>query len=214
MKPSFRLGLSVIIALAAVAGVVEYRAGRELDLARQARAKSDHETAVNHYTRSLNWHLPWGSAETAAGEMLELGLYLARRGQDAEAALALSRVRSGLHGARSFYTPRPDLIAQAEPILARLMAKSRLGPAASPKDMDRLTGRYLEIMRQPARPGLGPALAASLGFLLWTGSVLGFVFRFYPKTPATIRSPWRRAWPYAFFWALGFALWLGGLKWS
>lgn len=204
------VALIVFAVLVFLAVLIEVRARSELGLARKAAARSDVRTAMKHYARSLNWYLPFGSAETAAEELLALGLKLASDGRETEAAIALSRMRSGLYGARSLFTPRRDLIAEAEPHLAGLRARARLGGSAAPAELDKKTAEYLAIYRRPARPGTGPALAAVGGFAVWVAAVLVFIGVYYRRE----REKPRGAWIWAAVWAAGFILWLWGMKWA
>ncbi|MBU2546862.1 MAG: hypothetical protein KKB20_00500 [Proteobacteria bacterium] len=202
-----RIVIGLAAALAVLAGVMEMRAREELARARQARDGSETDLALKHYSRALNWYVPGGAAETAAEDLLELGLARDRAGRAREATLALMRMRSGLYGARSFYLPRRDLIERAEPVLARLRAREKLGPEATEADTARQARVYLDLMRAPGRPAFWPALAASAGFLIWVVSALGFIFRFFGREN-------RVAWPWAAVWAAGFVLWLWGMKWA
>lgn len=205
-----KIAAGLVLVLVVLIVMVEARARMELALAQKAAARADYSGALKHYSRCLNWYLPGGTAETAAEELLETGLARARQGRDHEAALALDRMRSGLYGARSLFTPRLDLIAKAEPVLAQLRAREKLGPQASPSALDGQARVYLEIMRRPSRPAIGPALAATSGFLLWVGAALAFVFAFFRTKGRT----WSRIWPWVVIWAAGFSLWLWGLKWA
>ena len=200
--------LAVLLALA---GMMEYRARVERGLALEALERRDSDGALRHYSRALNWYVPFGTAETAAEELLEMGLKWDKEGRDNEAVLALSRMRSGLYGARSLYTPRRDLISRAEPVLARLRAKAKLGAQAPASDLVRQARIYLDLMQRPARPALGPALAAAGGFLIWVISALVFIARFFSGNGG---GSWPRAWPWAAVWAAGFSLWLWGMKWA
>lgn len=195
-----------VVVLGFLTGLMEFRAREEMTLARQARAKTDYQEAIKHYSRAMNWYLPWGSAETAAEELLVLGQTLGSQGQISEAAKALARVRGGLYAARSLFTPRPDLIAKVEPILAGWQAKLRLGPEATPQALEKQTREYLIILQQPARPGTWPAMAAELGFILWVAATAMFIMAYTRQV--------RTAGLWAVLWAIGFTVWLWGLKWS
>ncbi|MEW5723655.1 MAG: hypothetical protein AB1896_11150 [Thermodesulfobacteriota bacterium] len=202
--------LAVLAVLGVLVVLLESRAGAELAAARQALAGGDPHRALTHYSRSLNWYVPFGAADTAAEELLGLGLNWARDGKNDLASLALMRLRAGLYGARWIYTPRRDLLGRAEPALARLMALARLGPGAAPGQIEEKASGYLDLMRRPATPRPGPALAAAGGFLLWTAAVLAFIFVYFgPEGPKR-----KKAWLWAIAWAAGFALWLGGLTWA
>ena len=209
-KAWVRAVVAVLAAVVFLMGMMEYRAGRETALARAAAAQGADEEAAKHYTRALNWYVPFGSAETAAEEMLALGLARDQEGRSGEAILYLSRMRSGLYGARSLFTPRPDLIARAEPVLARLRAVQKLGPDAEPSELQAKTDQYLEIMRRPSRPATLPALAAVGGFFLWAAAGLWFIFSFFSFK----KRGWLSGWLPAALFALGFAAWIWGMIWA
>jgi len=202
--------LAVLAALTALTVIIERRAGQELRSAEQALARNDTSGAIKHYGRCLNWYVPWGSAETAAERFLALGRSLAGQGREAEAVQALTRMRSGLYGARSLFTPRPDLIAQAEPLLAQLRARQKIGPDASPDAVSKQAAVYLDLMRRPARPETGAAAAAAGGFFIWVLSTFFFIKRFFFQD----QRSWGRAWPWVLVWAGGFGLWLWGMTWA
>jgi len=202
--------LALLAALTALTVIIELRAGQELRSAEQALARNDTAGAVKHYGRCLNWYVPWGRAETAAERLLALGRSLAGQGREAEAVQALTRMRSGLYGARSLFTPRSDLIAEAEPLLARLRARQKLGPTASPAAVSKQAEIYLDLMRRPARPETGAAAAAAGGFFLWVLSTFFFIKRFFFQE----QRSWARAWPWILVWAGGFGLWLWGMTWA
>ncbi|MBW1711057.1 MAG: hypothetical protein JRG97_14160 [Deltaproteobacteria bacterium] len=199
----------VLAALLVMAGVLEYRARSEVNLARKALDRSEFNESLKHYSRALNWYVPFGAAETAAREMLDLGLKLKSQGRDDDARLTLSRLRSGLYGARSIYTPRVDLIKRAEPHLAELMARAKLGEGAKKPSLEATTRTYLDLFARPSRPQTGPALAAAGGFLIWISGALVFIIRF-----SSFKRGWGQAWPWALVWAAGFIIWLWGLKWA
>lgn len=159
--------------------MTEWRSREQIGLAHQAVEELKTDLALKHYARAMNWYLPFGTAETAAEELYKLGTTWAKQGRNREAALALSRLRSGLYGARSFYTPRKDLIAKAEPLLARLRAQSKPDAGSSSESLEKRTTRYLSYLQKPIRPSTPAGLAASFGFLLWVAGVIALIFRFF-----------------------------------
>ncbi|MEE9555836.1 MAG: hypothetical protein V3V76_01145 [Candidatus Adiutricales bacterium] len=208
-----RFSLLGLIALIILAVAVEYRAGSELKQARDYVNGSAINQALTHYSRALNWYVPFGSAGKAADELLALGLELKAQGRSAEARLALSRLRAGLYGSRSIFTPRRGIIKQAEPHLAELMALDKLGAKAEPSALKSQTKTYLDLLSKPARPSTGPALAAAGGFLIWTAAVLLFIFR--------SRAEWipgkdtrLQILILASVCGLGFFIWLAGMIWA
>ncbi len=209
-RPWFNLLCGLLAALVFLAGMAEYRARTELALARTAAASADDDAALRHYSRAINWYVPFGSAGTAAEELLNLGFKWRGQGRDKQALIALDRVRSMLYGSRSLYTPRTDLIDRAEPVIAELRALEKLGREAAPDQLRTQARIYLELMTRHARPRTGPALAATGGFVLWVLAAFLFIFRFFRRKDTS----WAGAWPWAVLWMSGFALWLGGLAWS
>lgn len=196
--------------LVAIGSIMEYRAVAELKHGRNYILSEDVEKAMTHYSRALHWYLPWGSSETAAEELLEIGLRLAGEGNEEVAMRALLRVRSGLYGARWLVVPRMDLIRRAEPVLADILAREKLGHGSSLELYESQKAEYLSLLQEPPRPALLPTIAASFGFLLWVTSVFLFIFRFFGNK----NSGWSRSWPWIFVMGVGFGIWLWGMKWS
>lgn len=204
-------GISIVVLFAAfLAGVIEYRARVEYGKASAALEKGDVDKAVKHFDRSLVWYVPFGTAERAAEELMKIGLDMKSRGKEKDARIVLSRMRSGLYGARSFYTPRMDLIRAVEPDIAELLAREKLGPDADETRIKEQADEYLALLQKPARPELAPAFAASGGFFLWVAAAFGFIFTFF-KDDA---NSWKKAWPWTLVWGAGFIIWLWGMKWA
>ena len=202
--------VSLLVAAVLLTAMVEVRARTELSVARGLLAEGRLDEAVKHYGRCLNWYVPFGGAETAAQEMLDLGLNWLKEGRLKEAGLILSRMRSGLYGDRSFFTPRPDLIARAEPELARLRALDKLGPGADSTELEKQAAVYLKLMQRPSRPGTGPALAAAGGFIWWVTALLFFVAGFFGGD----QRRRGRAWLFGIAALAGYAVWLWGMMWA
>ncbi|MFH1139174.1 MAG: hypothetical protein V1816_24090 [Pseudomonadota bacterium] len=212
MKNALVKAVAVILAVLFFMGaVVELRAREETRLAREAQQRGQDDEAIKHFSRALNWYLPLGTAEKAAEALVELGLARAGQGRFESAAKALALARGGLYGAASFYVPRRDLIARVEPVLAELTARAKLGPEAKAEDLQKQARVYLELYQKPSRPGLAPSLAAIFGFALWVGALLRFIFSGFGRGESYPRA---RAWLWSAPWAVGFTLWLWGMKWA
>ncbi len=208
-----KFSLLVLIALIILTVTLEYRAGADLKKGREHLKGSDINQALTHYSRALNWYVPFGSAGKAADELLALGLELRARGELAEARLAFSRLRAGLYGSRGIFTPGKGIIKQAEPHLAELMALDKLGAKAEPSALKAQTKTYLDLLSKPARPSTGPALAAAGGFLIWTAAVLLFIFRsrveWIPGKDTRLQIL-----ILASVCGFGFFIWLAGMIWA
>lgn len=202
-------GAVVATGLLVLIGLIEYRARSEIRLARESLDQADLGGALKHYSRSLNWYVPWGAAETAAEDLFALGNRLIREGRENDGFKALSRMRAGLYGARSLYVPRMDLIVRAEPVMAELLAQKSSDTPVPPAVIQERSEDYLQLMRQSPRPGVGPAAAATGGFLFWVAAVLIFIRRFFSGGGGN----WRRGAPWAMLAAVGFTLWIWGMAW-
>ena len=212
MKKKLTKTLALTAAVIIFVGlVIEFRARREFGQGEDALRSGKVDEAVKHFARSLNWYIPFGTAENAAESLTDLGLGLVLEGKNREAANALALARGGLYAARSFYTPRKDIIARVEPVLAKLRARERLGDGAEVEKLARQAMVYLEKMQAPDRPELAPSLAAVLGFFLWFGAVLGLIFRGFGQEGLLSIN---RSWVWAVLWAAGFSIWIWGMKWS
>ena len=209
MKRAGHLIILVTVVFVFLAGMMEIRARGEIDLARSA-VDSNTETALKHYSRCLNWYVPFGTAEAAAEEMFTLGEKWAAEGRTHEAYLALSRMRAGLYGARWLIVPRQDLIDQADPQLARLQAIRKLGENADETKMKALSKKYLNLLQAPVRPATGAALAVTMGFLAWIAGGIWFIW----KRHGDESWQWNDLLPPVLLFAAGYAFWLWGMTWA
>jgi hypothetical protein len=198
-----------VVVLSLLAVMIEFRAREELDLARSA-VDHDVDIALKHYARCLSWYVPFGTAETAAEEMLTLGEKWSAEGRTHEAYLALLRMRAGLYGARWLIVPRQDLLDKAEPLLARIQAKRKLGENADPVKMDALSKKYLALMQAPLRPSTGSALAATMGFLAWIAGAIWFIRQRHGQES----WQWKNLLPPVLLFAVGYIVWLWGMMWA
>lgn len=199
----------LVAVLAALTVMMEIRARDELSLAHSA-VDHDADTALKHYARSLNWYVPFGTAETAAEELLALGEKWSAEGRTHEAYLALSRMRAGLYGARWLITPRQDLIDQADPMLSRLQAIRKLGENADEAKMNALSKKYLALLQAPIRPSTGASLAVTMGFLAWIAGGIWFIRIRHGQDS----WQWNDLLPPVLLFAAGYSFWLWGMMWA
>jgi hypothetical protein len=180
---SVKLGF---IKIAALAGVVllfvvvfmEIKAGRELDLAREFVPRSA-ETAIRHYFQALNWYAPWGSSQTAADELLELATKYQKEGQKELAYEAFLRLRGAIHAARSFYTPRRDILAVANVFLANNLADKKLSFTDQKVNREELYSYYLGIYSAEVNFSEFFALIVVISFFGWIYFFIKFLFSFF-----------------------------------
>ncbi|MDR1487856.1 MAG: hypothetical protein LBT62_07705 [Deltaproteobacteria bacterium] len=172
-KKQIMIVLSIAAAFFAFwAGLMEYRASGELEKARAFREASNYEAADRHYFQALNWYAPWGSSQTAAEELMELGREHLGQGRHTQAYQSFLRLRGGLMAARSFYLPRADLIEAANPFIALYLAEQKLGPQASRDEINAQAQLYLQLYAENPPIGEGWHFLTIAGFLGWV--IAGF----------------------------------------
>ncbi|MDR1080037.1 MAG: hypothetical protein LBQ79_03515, partial [Deltaproteobacteria bacterium] len=114
--------------------------------------------------------------------------------------------------ARSFYTPRRDLLTLANSRIAAYLARTKLGNGADPSELERETARFTSIYNGAPATNEGWYLAAVGGFLMWTLGAVFSLFRIFKSGAAPgFKGKFSRARiPLACF-VLGYALWLTGM---
>ncbi|MDR1656663.1 MAG: hypothetical protein LBT47_03765 [Deltaproteobacteria bacterium] len=210
---AFVLALSALILLVFLAILFETRAFSELKQARTAVAAGNFEAADRHYFQAINWYAPWGSSQTAAEELYQMGLAHLREGRKQESFHSFLRLRSALIAARSFYLPRPDLIEAINPFLALFLAENKLGPKADHQAITSEAAVYLNLYDQDPSSNQRWYFLAVLGFLLWIGAGFRLIFIYF-KNPNICTPPLglRSMNVWAFVFIYGYAMWIFAMK--
>jgi hypothetical protein len=162
--------ISVGFFLLFIAIFMEVKASQELDLARKALPQSG-EKAIKHYFQALNWYAPWGSSQKAAEELLALANKYKSEGQTELAYSAFLRLRAALYAARSFYSPRRDILAVANEFLANYLADKKISLMSSPESeavsRDDLYLKYFRVYSAEVNFSEFFAFIVVLSFLGW-----------------------------------------------
>jgi hypothetical protein len=157
---------------------MEVKSSRELDLARAFLPKSG-ETAIRHYFQALNWYAPWGSSQTAADELLALGIKYKNEGQKELAYSAFLRLRAAIYAARSFYLPRRDILSVANDFLANYLADKKISLGAQGTNKQDLYSYYLGLYSAEVNFSEFFAFIVVLSFLGWIYFFIKFIFSFF-----------------------------------
>jgi hypothetical protein len=129
--------------------------------------------AITYFDRSLHWYAPGNSyLERAATRLWEIGERAEKDGDLRMARIAFESIRNASYGTTHVFTPGKEWIRRAESKIHALSGAE---------------GRQKEGNAEPWSPKKGPyphalwSVAVVLGFLGWTGSLMGFIFTAWPK---------------------------------
>lgn len=167
------------------------------ELARAGRV----DEAIGFYDRALHMYWP-GSPHTAAAARALTQIASEREaGGDREGAVHAWRVlRSGLYASRGLYQPYPQTIEQSELHIASLVALQA--------GDDTQREKHLALLQKNDDPSRGWSLLALLGFALWVGAAVGFIWRAVAPEGKIKARP---AFAWGALFAAGYGLWLIGL---
>lgn len=203
---------AVAVVLAAVWIRVFTEARDELAVAQAAEAAGDRNASLTHYQYAMRWYTPFAAAPEAGASALRRLADEARTAGDAATELeALRLLRGGIRATRSLFSPFGVLAAEVDARLAELTTDAELATAPGDvrdRDREALLAEHARLLALDPTPAPVPALAATLGFLLWIGAAFGFLFR---GLDADLRlvQPSARRWLAAFVSSLG--IWMLGL---
>jgi hypothetical protein len=157
----------------------------------KAAAAAEGEQRIAHLGRAARLYAP-GNPYSRRGldELVALG----RAGGPTELS-AWRAARSAVLATRSFYTPRREVLDEANARIAQLMA------AAEPDSRGPVAARqawHADRLAQDDAPSVGWSLVALLGLAAWVGSAVGFFLRAVDEQDRLRRRP-------AVTWALGIA---------
>jgi tetratricopeptide (TPR) repeat protein len=191
---------------------MEYNSRVELNKAREKSSVGEYEKAVYYYFKSINYFSPIGASQTAASELLDLALFLEERGDKKKAYFAFLRLRGSLSAARSFYTPRNDLIIKANMGIANYLAHEKQKNSPEGFDLARETDYYYSLYASYPPNGQFWYFIAVLGFVIWTISGVKSIFRIFPqKIESPLKERFKSAKVDLGLFVLGYALWLTGM---
>jgi hypothetical protein len=203
-------GTFALCALAVVTVRVLQDSATALEVGDEAARRGDPAEAARHYLHAVRMYVP-GSPYVGRGlDRLEtLATAAAKSGDVVAERRALEAVRSGLLGARSFYTPHATRLESADRALAALYARTE-DPAVAPGATreQREAWHLAQLSRRPG-PATLPAVAALLGLAMWLSAVGLFVKRGLDRA-LRLRPRWALVAAVGFF--AGFALFVVGLR--
>lgn len=171
--------IAALVLIIFLAAMLEFRARNELERARAHASAREFTAADRHYFQTLNWYAPWGASQTAADELLALGVSHLSEGREEEAFQSLLRLRAGLIAARSLYQPRQEILDAATPLIALILARKKLGEAADPSEITAQATIYQELYVSAAANPQEWLVLIVLSFLLWVAAAFQLVFAYF-----------------------------------
>lgn len=151
------------------------------------------EEAVVHYRRAARWYVPFSPLHVAAlARLSELGSAAEAAG-DSELALSAYRaVRGAIMSTRSFYTPEPHRLSEANRRIAALMAAMPAPPIDAGKTETQLYDEHLKLLTEKPGPRLLWTFVLLAGFVGWIGGAFVFVERAMDDDDRLIAAQARR----------------------
>ncbi len=149
---------------------------------------------------------PWN--EAAMDRLWQLGRKAELAGDTDRALEAYRAIRAAILGARSFYTPHEERLAEVDDRIARLMA--RLPPAPVDRDLteaERMR-RHAELLAWNPQPDPMWSVLLLVGFLSWLGACAGFILVGLDRDLVVQRRP---AVVCVGVFVAGMALWIAGM---
>jgi hypothetical protein len=124
--------------------------------------------AVTYFDRSLHWYAPINPyLEKAAIRLWEIGERAEKEGDLRMARIAFESIRNSSYGTTHVFTPGKEWIKRAESKI------SEMSDAKAP-DGSGNTGAWSP--KKGSHPHALWSVAVVLGFVGWTGSLVGFIF--------------------------------------
>jgi len=177
----------------------------------QARMQADRLLAAGHvdeavgfYDRTLHMYWP-GSPDVAQAitQLKQIALD-AQTQSDTGLALHVWRViRSGLYASRGLYQPYSETVVEAEEAIATLVSHEAADPQAK--------ARHLALLERSDDPARGWSMLALMGFALWIGAAIAFIWRAMTADGRLLSRP-ALLWTAVFI--TGYVLWITGLAFA
>ncbi len=200
-KPlSLMTGLFALLAISCVAKVALNAYG-ELSIGKQFLEEKKLGRALDHFDRSIRWHLPLlATADDAAQHIWDIAGLYESKGFNEKALEVYRSLRAAFYSTRSFFTPGEEWIARCNDKIATLMAQA---PATAPdiamKSFEQRREDNLKRLRRDTSPHTGWAVVSEAGFFGWVICLVGLVVQGFTPGGSVRRRP-------AILWSLAFVL--------
>ncbi|MEM9189722.1 MAG: hypothetical protein AAGF12_11135 [Myxococcota bacterium] len=151
------------------------------------------DLAVIHYRRSAGWYAPGNPFSVAALDKLKDIATSAEEDEDPYLALAAWRaIRGSILSARSFYTPHPDRVSEANRHIAEIMSALPPPPMDRGKGREQVQAEHLELLEGVSRPSPLWTAVMLLGFFTWVFAAYAFATRTFDDQGKLISAKARR----------------------
>ncbi|MFH1434534.1 MAG: hypothetical protein ABIJ56_02340 [Pseudomonadota bacterium] len=177
--------------------------------AQEAISRSRMPDAVYYLKTCVSWQAPFNPYVDKAYDRLWQIARKAELGNDRGLALESYRaIRSSILASRSFSTPHPAALKDANERISILMAQGPHPKALLDKSKDELRRMHYSALQGDTQPDPAWSLVLIAGLLVWVGSVMYFIFSGLDAALKIRRTPLVRS---AAFFVLGMAMWVGGM---
>ena len=168
---------------------------------------NDAQSAILHLDRAVHWYFPGNPyVRRSLSDLWEIG----QTTENADRRTALSAydaARGGIFSVRSFFQPYEDRLPRINQRIAELRTREQIERHPEEKYTEVLEF-HRKALERDERPRLSWSLLAVAGFIAWTASTFGLIWRGFDREG---RMQLRSAVPWMTAIVLGFAGWILGL---
>lgn len=178
-KRKILTALAIVFLLFGVLSVRALWQGRSaLESGDTAMSAGIPKDAIRHWRRAARWYLPLAPhVETAYDRLRALGQKAESEGDTQTAIAAWTGIRSSVRATRSFYTPYPERLQEADLHIADLMVRWEVELGQSSEPSAERVDWHFKLLKIDHMPSTGWSIIALLGLALWIGGGFAFALR-------------------------------------
>jgi hypothetical protein len=182
------ISLIVLVSLAIVTSYCYLSGENEYKIAENALKAKDHESALKHFARAINWYLPGASyVEDSINNILSIGEHYEESGRSQDAKYAYNILRGAIFSVRSTYSPHEEYLQEVNKRLAWLNADSIVKDDPG-KDLHGENTEQLSILNKKDKPDIYWSSVASLSFLGWVFATIILIFKLFKNNVVNLNS--------------------------
>lgn len=188
---------------------IYFNGKEELALAEELFAHKNLTQAMDHYERSIQWHIPGSDISSIAAEKLwNITLSYESANQFEEALKSCRLLRGALYSTRSFWTPGKKWINLCNEKIAHLMAAKSDPIKGNENSFESRKNNFLKKLQADKSPSTLGSILTEVGFFGWVACAVLFLLQ--AVTPTAELKP-RPAIIFSTAFLLFYGIWILGM---